>query len=72
MGFARFMNSSLGRGIRMLAGAIVIAIGLAMGGVGGWIIAGVGLVPLVAGALGLCLLAPLLHVPVRAGSSRRS
>ena len=63
MAFARFMASPLGRAVRVLAGIALIAIGLAMGGTGGIILAVVGVVPLLAGLLNVCVFAPLLRVP---------
>lgn len=62
----RFMNSPAGRAARGLAGAALIAAGVVTGGAGGLVLGIVGLVPLAAGALGMCLAAPLLHAPARA------
>jgi hypothetical protein len=67
MQFVNFMNSTAGRAIRVLAGLALMAVGAAVGGTTGVILAVVGLVPLAAGAFGLCLAAPLFHVPFRAG-----
>jgi hypothetical protein len=50
MSFARFMAGPIGRGVR-------VAVGLAM------IRVAVGLAPLLAGALNLCFIAPLLKAP---------
>lgn len=66
MKFVRLMNSTTGRGARIVAGLALIAAGAATGGVGGLVIALVGLVPLGAGAAGACLAAPLLRAPLRA------
>jgi hypothetical protein len=64
MGFAKFMASPTGRGIRIVAGLILIAIGwFAMSGVGGWIVAIIGVVPILAGVMDWCLIAPLLGAP---------
>jgi hypothetical protein len=63
MSFARFMAGPVGRGIRVAAGLALIIIGLAMGGGGGWVLAIVGLLPLLAGALNICVIAPLLKAP---------
>ena len=66
MGFAQFMASGLGRGLRIVAGIILIAVGLAVvGGTGGIVLAVVGLVPLLAGVLDVCLFAPLFGAPLR-------
>lgn len=60
MGFARFMSSTAGRALRVVAGLALIVIGLATGT---WWLAVVGLVPLLAGALDVCLFAPLFKAP---------
>lgn len=65
MGFIHFMASPAGRILRFLVGAVLILVGLlAIGGVGGTILAIVGLVPLLAGTFDLCLLAPLFGLPL--------
>ncbi len=66
MKVVRLMNSTTGRGGRVLAGLALIAAGAALGGAGGRVLALVGLVPMGAGAAGACLAAPLLRAPVRA------
>ena len=63
MSFARFMASPLGRGIRIVAGAVMIIAGLVMGGGGGIALAVVGLLPLLAGVFNICAIAPLLKAP---------
>lgn len=64
MGFARFMSSTAGRLIRILAGIALILIGLmSVGGTAGIILAAVGLVPLVAGLFNFCVFAPLFGGP---------
>jgi hypothetical protein len=64
MELVRFMQTSAGRSIRVLLGLILIAAGVVLGG--GWLaLAIVGLVPLVAGSAGVCLVAPLFHAPIR-------
>lgn len=70
MKIVRLMNSPGGRAGRVLAGAALIAAGIVAGGTGGLILGLVGLVPLAAGALGLCLAAPLLRAPARARRRR--
>ena len=63
MGFARFMASPTGRGLRALAGIALLITGFALGG--GWIALGVaGLVVVAAGVFDLCLLAPLFGQPL--------
>lgn len=55
-----FMQTVAGRTLRAVAGLVLIGVGwFVVGGLWGLIIALVGLVPLVAGAVGICLLAPL-------------
>ena len=62
--FFRFMASSNGRITRIVAGLLLIAIGfLWVHGTGGWILAIVGLVPLLAGAFDKCVFAPLFGHP---------
>ena len=48
---------------RRATAAIAHIAGVAMGSTGGWILAVVGLAPLLAGALNLCFIAPLLKAP---------
>jgi Inner membrane protein YgaP-like, transmembrane domain len=64
MGFARFMSSLAGRLIRIVAGIILIIVGLTVvHGTGGIILAIIGLVPLVAGVFNFCVFAPLFGGP---------
>jgi len=63
MSFARFMAGPIGRGVRVAVGVAMIVAGLAMGSTGGWVLAAVGLLPLLAGVLNICVLAPLLKAP---------
>ncbi len=67
MGFAKFMSSGVGRGLRIVAGIALIVLGLAsVGGTGGIVLAIVGLVPLLAGLLDVCLIGTLLfRTPLR-------
>ncbi len=71
--FVKFMSSTAGRITRILAGIVLVALGLlVMHGTGGIIVAVVGLVPLVAGLFDFCVFAPLFGAPmngkkVRAG-----
>ncbi len=61
--FVEFTASTAGRAVRVVAGIALIAIGAAMGG-GWWALAVVGLLPLAAGVLDVCVLAPLAHQPL--------
>ena len=65
MTLVSLMNRRVGRGARVVVGLVMIGLGLALGG--GWLaLTLIGLVPLAAGAFGFCLIAPLLHQPLRA------
>ena len=63
--FVKFMASPAGRIVRIVAGIVLIALGLlVIHGVGGIIVAVVGLVPLVAGLFDFCVFAPLFGAPL--------
>jgi hypothetical protein len=62
--FVSFMASPAGRLTRIVAGVVLIAWGLRLGGVGGIMLAIVGAVPLLAGLMDVCLLAPLFGEPL--------
>ena len=62
MSFVSFMRSAAGRGLRIVAGIALIAVGISIGGTGGVIIAVVGVVPLAAGVFNFCLAGPLFGV----------
>jgi hypothetical protein len=68
--FVKFMSSTAGRATRVVAGLVLIVIGALLGGAG-WILAVVGLVPLLAGVFDVCLFAPLFKAPF-AGKKVRS
>jgi hypothetical protein len=63
MSFARFMATPVGRGIRIVAGLALVVIGLVIGSAGGYVLAVVGLLPLAAGALNVCMIAPIVKAP---------
>jgi len=64
MGFARFMSSLFGRLLRIVAGIALVIVGLAaVQGVGGIILAVVGVVVFAAGAANFCIFAPLFGGP---------
>lgn len=63
MKFSQFMASPTGRIIRVVAGAILIATGIAMKSTGGYVVAVIGALPLVAGLLDVCIFAPLFGMP---------
>ena len=63
--FVKFMASPAGRIIRIVAGIVLVALGLlVIHGVGGIIVAIVGLVPLIAGLFDFCVFAPLFGAPM--------
>jgi hypothetical protein len=62
MSFVSFMRSWTGRGLRIVAGIALIAVGVAIGGTGGVIIAVIGVVPLAAGVFNFCVFGPLFGV----------
>jgi hypothetical protein len=69
--FTRFMSSAAGRAVRVLAGIALIAWGLAgLGGTAGIIVAVIGLLPLLAGLLDFCALAPLFGGPMSGSKIR--
>jgi hypothetical protein len=60
MAFLRFMASSTGRIVRMVAGAVLMVVGwLVVGGTAGLVVVAVGLIPLAAGFFDICLFGPL-------------
>lgn len=62
--FFRFMANGTGRIVRIVAGLLLIAFGILwVQGTGGWILAIIGLVPLLAGAFDKCVFAPLFKLP---------
>ena len=72
MGFVQFMAGGAGRALRIVAGIVLILIGLlVMDGAAGYIVAAIGLVPLAAGIFDFCLLAPLLGHPFSGPAIRR-
>lgn len=69
--FARFMASAAGRMIRVVAGAGLIAWGLiGMGDTGGYVLAGIGVLPILTGLLNICLVGPLFGAPLSGAKAR--
>lgn len=63
--FCTFMASTAGRITRVVAGIVLIALGLLVfKGTVGIVVAVVGLVPLVAGLFDFCVFAPLFGCPM--------
>ncbi len=69
MGFFAFLAGRAGRITRAVVGVALIVAGVALGGAG-WVLAALGLVPLTAAALDVCLFAPLAHLPLGGRSLR--
>jgi hypothetical protein len=70
--FAAWMATPAGRGVRVVAGVALIVIGLGVvHGIGGVILALVGVVPILVGSLNRCLLAPILRTPFRGDDAQR-
>lgn len=64
--FVGFMASPAGRIMRILAGMGLIAWGfIGIGGTNGYIVAGVGVLPLLTGVFDICIVAPVLGYPIR-------
>jgi hypothetical protein len=64
MAFIEFMASSTGRTVRIITGFVLIILGLlVVKGFWGDVIVALGLIPLMAGAFDVCLLAPLVGAP---------
>ncbi len=60
MEFAKFMSSGLGRGLRIVAGLALIAVGIfLMDGIWGIVVAVVGAVPFLAGLFDVCVIGRL-------------
>jgi len=71
--FFRFLASPTGRLIRAIAGVVLIVLGLwLVQGVVGWILAIIGLVPLLAGIFDRCVFAPLFGLPFNGIQLRRA
>jgi sulfite exporter TauE/SafE len=70
MGFVTFMASPTGRIARIVAGVVLVILGLVIGG-GGIVLSIVGLVPLIAGATDKCFFAPLFKQPMSGAEIRK-
>lgn len=62
MSFVTFMSSPAGRGLRIVAGAVLIVAGVIAQGAW-YVLIPIGLVPLAAGVFDFCLFAPLAKLP---------
>jgi hypothetical protein len=69
--FMAFIVSLAGRWTRFIAGAVLVVGGLFLvGGPAGILIAVVGLVPLIAGGIDVCVFAPLFGYPFNGALAR--
>ncbi len=63
MKFVGFMRGAAGRALRIVAGLVLILVGLlVVKGIAGSVMAAVGVVPLAAGVFNFCLFGPLFGV----------
>jgi len=63
-GFAKVVNTTAGRWVRIVAGVLLVTWGVSTGGTAGTVIVVVGLVPLLAGMFNWCLVSALLGGPI--------
>jgi len=63
------MAAPVGRIVRIAAGAALVILGVAMGGVGGVIVGLVGLVPAAMGATNRCLIGKIIGAPFKGQDS---
>lgn len=64
MAFAKMMAGMGGRLVRIIAGIVLVLVGLlVLEGTGGLILAVVGVLPILAGVFNVCLIAPILGAP---------
>lgn len=62
---AAFLAGPIGRGARIVVGAVLVVVGLLVGGIGGTIVALVGLVPIALGVTNRCLISRIIGAPWR-------
>jgi hypothetical protein len=66
MNFLHFMNTPVGRVIRIVAGVVLIAVGIAVGGTVGVAVAAFALLPIATGVFGVCPVNPLFGESMKA------
>lgn len=66
MTFARFMATPTGRILRIVLGIVIIWIGVVSPKPFGYVLEVVGLIPIIAGVLNICLIGPLIGAPLKA------
>ena len=70
--FIRQLASKNGRNARIIAGAILILLGLVFPNENvGWVLIILGWIPILAGVLDLCLIAPLFGLPLKGKDIRQ-
>ncbi len=73
MAFAKFMAGSVGRGVRIIAGMALIALGLlVIKDTAGIIVAVIGVLPILAGVFNFCMIAPLIGAPFSGKTAQKS
>jgi hypothetical protein len=65
MRFLSFMNTPVGRGIRVGGGLLLVVVGILLGGTVGTALAVFALLPIATGVFGLCPINPLVGRPMR-------
>ncbi len=65
MRFLSFMNTPVGRGIRIAGGLLLLVGGVVLGGPAGTALALFALLPIATGVFGLCPINPLVGRPMR-------
>jgi len=64
MNFSKFMASGTGRLLRIIAGVVLIYLGIfIMKNTAGYIVGVIGIVPFLAGIFDFCVIAPLFGMP---------
>jgi hypothetical protein len=66
MSFLHFMNTPVGRGIRIVLGVVLLAVGIAVGGTAGVVVATFALLPIATGVFGVCPVNPLFGESMKA------
>jgi hypothetical protein len=66
MQFLSFMNTFAGRAIRVVAGLLLVGVGLLVGGGIGLALAAFAVLPIATGVFGVCPVNPLVGQPMRA------
>lgn len=72
MKFLSFMSTPVGRVLRVVMGAVIIAAGLAIGGGVGTALVVFGFLPPITGLFGICPINPLVGRPLRCDEACRT